>query len=128
MTDADSDGCHITNLVLAFLVKYMPDLIKNGHVYTIDAPLFMANGPSFRVYGMSRNEVEKKMRAQKCKQYTITRLKGWGECDAEDLSALCVSPKTRKLIQMKWDDETMETLEQTMAGDSEFRKILLDVK
>ena len=128
MTDADSDGCHITNLVLAFLVKYMPDLIKNGHVYTIDAPLFMANGPSFRVYGMSRNEVEKKMRDQKCKQYTITRLKGWGECDAEDLSALCVSPKTRKLIQMKWDDETMETLEQTMAGDSEFRKILLDVK
>ena len=128
MTDADSDGCHITNLVLAFLVKYMPDLIKNGHVYTIDAPLFMANGPSFRVYGMSRNEVEKKMREQKCKQYTITRLKGWGECDAEDLSALCVSPKTRKLIQMKWDDSTLESLEQTMAGDSEFRKILLDVK
>ena len=128
MTDADSDGCHITNLVLAFLVKYMPDLIKNGHVYTIDAPLFMANGPSFRVYGMSRNEVEKKMRDQKCKQYTITRLKGWGECDAEDLSALCVSPKTRKLIQMKWDDSTIDTLEQTMAGDSEFRKILLDVK
>lgn len=126
--DADPDGAHITNLVLAFLVKYMPELIKNGHVYTIDAPLFMANGPSFRVYGMSRNEVEKKMRDQKCKQYTITRLKGWGECDAEDLSALCVSPKTRKLIQMKWDDETMETLEQTMAGDSEFRKILLDVK
>ena len=128
MTDADSDGCHITNLVLAFLVKYMPDLIKNGHVYTIDAPLFMANGPSFRVYGMSRNEVEKKMRDQKCKQYTITRLKGWGECDAEDLATLCISPKTRKLIQMKWDDSTIDTLEQTMAGDSEFRKILLDVK
>ena len=118
MTDADSDGCHITNLVLAFLVKYMPDLIKNGHVYTIDAPLFMANGPSFRVYGMSRNEVEKKMRDQKCKQYTITRLKGWGECDAEDLATLCISPKTRKLIQMKWDDSTIDTLEQTMAGDS----------
>lgn len=128
MTDKDDDGSHITNLVLAFLIKYMPELIKNGHVYTIDAPLFLANGPSFRVYGMSRNEVEKKMRDQKCKQYTITRLKGWGECDADDLANLCVSPKTRKLIQMKWDDETMETLEQTMAGDSEFRKILLDVK
>lgn len=128
MTDKDDDGSHITNLVLAFLIKYMPDLVKNGHVYTIDAPLFLANGPSFRVYGMSRNEVEKKMRDQKCKQYTITRLKGWGECDAEDLATLCISPKTRKLIQLKWDDSTIETLEQTMAGDSEFRKILLDVK
>ena len=126
--DADSDGAHITNLVLAFLIKYMPDLIKNGHVYTIDAPLFLANGANDRVYGNSRNEVVKKMKERGCKQYTITRLKGWGECDADDLANLCVSPKTRKLIQMKWDDSTMETLEQTMAGDSEFRKILLDVK
>jgi DNA gyrase/topoisomerase IV subunit B len=106
----------------------MPDLVKNGHVYTIDAPLFLANGANDRVYGNSRNEVVKKMKERGCKQYTITRLKGWGECDADDLANLCVSPKTRKLIQMKWDDETMETLEQTMAGDSEFRKILLDVK
>lgn len=128
MTDADSDGLHITNLVLAFLIKYMPDLVKNGHVYTIDAPLFLANGANDRVYGNSRNEVVKKMKERGCKQYTITRLKGWGECDADDLANLCVSPKTRKLIQMKWDDSTIEALEQTMAGDSEFRKILLDVK
>ncbi len=128
MTDADSDGLHITNLVLAFLIKYMPDLVKNGHVYTIDAPLFLANGANDRVYGNSRNEVVKKMKERGCKQYTITRLKGWGECDADDLANLCVSPKTRKLIQMKWDDSTIDTLEQTMAGDSEFRKILLEVK
>lgn len=128
LTDADPDGLHITNLVLAFLLKYMPDLVKNGHVYTVDSPLFMANGASARVYGNSRNEVEKKMKEAKCKQYTITRLKGWGECNADDLATLCISPKTRKLIQMKYDDKTLETLEQTMAGDSEFRKVLLDVK
>lgn len=128
LTDADPDGLHITNLVLAFLLKYMPDLVKNGHVYTVDSPLFMANGASARVYGNSRNEVEKKMKEAKCKQYTITRLKGWGECNADDLATLCISPKTRKLIQMKYDDKTLETLEQTMAGDSEFRKVLLEVK
>lgn len=128
LTDADPDGLHITNLVLAFLLKYMPDLVKNGHVYTVDSPLFMANGASARVYGNSRNEVEKKMKEAKCKQYTITRLKGWGECNADDLATLCISPKTRKLIQMKYDEKTLETLEQTMAGDSEFRKVLLEVK
>lgn len=128
LTDADPDGLHITNLVLAFLLKYMPDLVKNGHVYTVDSPLFMANGANARVYGNSRNEVEKKMKDAKCKQYTITRLKGWGECNADDLATLCISPKTRKLIQMKYDEKTLETLEQTMAGDSEFRKVLLEVK
>lgn len=127
MCDSDSDGSHIVNLILSFLIKYMPDLIKNGHVYTIDAPLFVANGANCRAYGNTRNEVEKKMKEAKCKQYTITRMKGWGECNADDLATLCISPKTRKLIQMKYDDKTLETLEQTMAGDSEFRKVLLEV-
>lgn len=126
--DADVDGLHITNLVLAFLIKYMPDLIKNGHVYTIDAPLFLANGANDRVYGNSRNEVEQKMKKLGCKQFTITRLKGWGECDAEDLSTLCISPKTRKLIQMKWDDEVVRTLEKTMGKEGrDDRKELLGV-
>lgn len=128
MTDADTDGLHITNLILAFIIKYMPDLIKNGHVYTIDAPLFLANGANDRVYGNSRNEVEAKMKKLGCKQYMITRLKGWGECDAEDLATLCVSPKTRKLIQMKWDDTAIETLEKTMSKEGkDDRKTLLGV-
>lgn len=126
--DADTDGLHITNLLLAFFIKYMPDLIKNGHVYTIDAPLFIANGANDRVYGNSRNEVEAKMKKLGCKQYMITRLKGWGECDAEDLATLCVSPKTRKLIQMKWDDTAIETLEKTMSKEGkDDRKTLLGV-
>ena len=128
LTDADTDGLHITNLLLAFFIKYMPDLIKNGHVYTIDAPLFLANGANDRVYGNSRNEVETKMKKLGCKQYMITRLKGWGECDAEDLATLCVSPKTRKLIQMKWDDTAIETLEKTMSKEGkDDRKTLLGV-
>ena len=128
LTDADTDGLHITNLLLAFFIKYMPDLIKNGHVYTIDAPLFLANGANDRVYGNSRNEVEAKMKKIGCKQFTITRLKGWGECDAEDLATLCISPKTRKLIQMKFDDTTVATLEKTMAKEGrDDRKTLLGV-
>lgn len=126
--DADTDGLHITNLLLAFFIKYMPDLIKNGHVYTIDAPLFLANGANDRVYGNSRNEVETKMKKRGCKQFTITRLKGWGECDAEDLATLCISPKTRKLVQVKFDDTTVDTLEKTMGKEGrDDRKTLLGV-
>lgn len=126
--DSDVDGQHITNLITAFFVKYMPDLIKNGHLYIIDAPLFVANSAKHKVYGMTRKEVDNKMKALKCNDYTITRLKGWGECTAEQLSELCLNPKTRKLIQINWDDAIEKACIDTMGEDTAFRKELLGVK
>ena len=125
--DADSDGGHISNLCTAFFVNYMPDLIKNGHLYIIDAPLFVANGSKTKAYGMTRKEVENKMKAQKCSDYTITRLKGWGECTPEQLSEICLNPKTRKLIQVKWTDATEKACEDTMGEGTAFRKELLGI-
>lgn len=127
LTDADSDGGHISNLCTAFFVNYMPDLIKNGHLYIIDAPLFVANGAKTKAYGMTRKEVENKMKAQKCSDYTITRLKGWGECTPEQLSEICLNPKTRKLIQVKWTDATEKACEDTMGEGTAFRKELLGI-
>ena len=127
LTDADSDGGHISNLCTAFFVNYMPDLIKNGHLYIIDAPLFVANGSKTKAYGMTRKEVENKMKAQKCSDYTITRLKGWGECTPEQLSEICLNPKTRKLIQVKWTDATEKACEDTMGEGTAFRKELLGI-
>lgn len=126
--DSDVDGQHITNLITAFFVRYMPDLIKNGHLYIIDAPLFVANSAKHKVYGMTRKEVDNKMKALKCNDYTITRLKGWGECTAEQLSELCLNPKTRKLIQINWDDAIEKACIDTMGEDTAFRKELLGVK
>lgn len=128
LTDADTDGGHITNLVTAFFVNYMPDLIKNGHLYIIDAPLFMATGAKNKVFGMTRGEVDKQMKALKCSDYTVTRLKGWGECTSEQLSEICLNPKTRKLIQIKWTDITEKACEDTMGEDTAFRKELLGIK
>lgn len=127
LSDADVDGQHIANLCLAFFVNYMPDLIKNGHVYIIDAPLFIATSAKHKVFGMTRAEVDKQMKALKCADYTVTRLKGWGETSADQLSELCLNPKTRKLIQVKWTDVTEEKCEQTMGGDVAFSKKLLGV-
>ena len=79
----------------------MPDLIKNGHLYIIDAPLFMATGSKQKVFGMTRGEVDKQMKALKCSDYTVTRLKGWGECTSEQLSEICLNPKKEGVILIK---------------------------
>lgn len=127
LSDADVDGQHIANLCLAFFINYMPDLVKNGHVYIIDAPLFIATSAKHKVFGMTRAEVDAQMKKLKCADYTVTRLKGWGETSPEQLSELCLSPKTRKLIQVKWTDATAMMCEQTMGGDVAFRKELLGI-
>lgn len=125
--DSDTDGGHITNLITAFFVNYMPDLIKNGHLYIIDAPLFVATGAKTKAYGMTRKEIDNKMKELKCSDYTITRLKGWGECSPEQLSELCLNPKTRKLIQVNWTDATEKACEDTMGEGTAFRKELLGI-
>ena len=128
LADSDVDGQHIQCLVLAFFVKYMPDLIKNGHVYIIDAPLFVATGAKQKVYGLARAEVDNKMKKLKCSDYIVSRLKGWGECNSQLLSELCLNPKTRKLIQLQWSDDLPDKCEQIMGKDSLYRKELLGVK
>lgn len=127
LSDADVDGQHIANLCLAFFINYMPDLVKNGHVYIIDAPLFIATSAKHKVFGMTRAEVDAQMKKLKCNDYTVTRLKGWGETSPEQLSELCLNPKTRKLIQIKWTTDTEKMCENTMGGDVAFRKELLGI-
>lgn len=127
MADSDVDGMHICNLCTAFFINYMPDLIKNGHLYIIDAPLFVATSAKHKAYGMTRAEVDKKMKDLKCSDYTVSRLKGWGEASVEQLSELCLNPKTRKLIQLKWTKNTEKSCEDVMGEDTEFRKELLGI-
>lgn len=128
LSDADVDGEHIQCLVLAFFVKYMPDLIKQGHVYIVDQPLFIANGNKCKAYGMTRAEVDNKMKKMKCSDYIVSRLKGLGECSPALLSELCLNPNTRKLIQIKWTENLPDICEQIMGNDSAYRKELLGVK
>lgn len=128
LMDADTDGSHIKNLVLSFLVTYIPELIKKGFVFLIDAPLFVGTSVNEKVFGKTRNEVDIKMAKKGIKKYNVSRLKGWGEAGAEELSELCLSPDTRKLIQLKWSDDAETTIRQVMGDDSSVRKEMLGVR
>ena len=127
LADSDVDGSHIQCLVLSFFVNYMPDLIKNGHLYIIDAPLFIASSAKNKVYGMTRAEVDSKMRKLSCKDYTVLRMKGWGETNPEQLNELCLNPETRHLMQLQWTDDLPEVINKIMGAESNFRKELLGI-
>ena len=128
LSDADVDGMHIQCLVLSFFVNYMPELIKNGHLYIIDAPLFVASSAKNKAYGMTRAEVERKMKQDKISDYTILRMKGWGEANADQLSELCLETKSRNLIQLKWTEDLPKIINKVMGSESDFRKEMLGLK
>lgn len=128
MCDSDFDGSHITNLLLSFFIKYMPQLIKNGHLYAVDAPLFIGNSAKCRKYGMTRAEVDNKMKQEGIKDYDVLRVKGWGEANNNQISELCLDKKTRKLKQIVWTDDLEKVLNQTMGDDVAYRKKLLGIE
>ena len=109
-------------------ITYMPKLIQNGHVYVVDAPLFIGNSAKGKKFGMTRTDVDNQMKADGIKDYDILRLKGWGECTAEQLSELCLDKKTRKLKQIVWTEDADDMLNKTMGDDVTYRKRLLGVE
>lgn len=123
--DADVDGFHIQNLALTFLITYMPDLIKNGHVYVLRSPLFVAASASYRAYGMTRSEVEQKMKKKGINKFDILRIKGLGETNVEQFHELYLSPETRTIVQLKLDEDGISTVDKIMGEDVSVRRSLL---
>jgi DNA gyrase/topoisomerase IV subunit B len=105
----------------------MPDLIKNGHVYVVDAPLFIGNSAKGKKFGMTRTDIDNQMKTAGIRDYDVLRLKGWGECTAEQLSELCLDKATRKLKQIQWTGTTEDMLNKTMGRDVAYRKKLLGI-
>lgn len=98
ISDKDIDGLHIRNLNLIFLYKFYPDLIKKGHIYIVDAPLFVVKTSKKSYYAWSieeRNAITAKLTAK----YEITRYKGLGEMNPEQLYETCLNKQNRKLYQ-----------------------------
>ena len=81
-TDADDDGMHIRLLVLTFLLKFYPDLIRGGHVYILETPLFRVKGPKESRYCFTREE--KDAAVAQMKKVEITRFKGLGEISSKE--------------------------------------------
>lgn len=108
MTDADTDGAHIQNLLINFFYKKMKPLIEQGHVYVACPPLY-------RVHKMVKRQTveefawnEQELEAAKKKigsGYTISRYKGLGEMDADQLWRTTMNPQYRKLIKLKIEDD-----------------------
>ena len=130
MSDADVDGGHIQFLLLLFFNKLYSDLIKNGHIYVAVPPLYRAKKGNNVIY--LKNEAEKtdKFPTKKSEEgWTISRFKGLGEMDPEQLWETTMNPKTRSVIQIKYDDTLPLSADEVfnlLGGDnSSFRKMFL---
>jgi DNA gyrase subunit B len=125
MADADPDGKHIATLLIGFFVKYYDGLVKDGKIYIVRSPLFRGYFKNKYEYGFTAKEVLKKF--PKGASVQLTRLKGHGEANPEDVRKYALDPKTRKLLQVKWGPDIRDTLQQILGSDASYRKEMVSV-
>lgn len=121
MTDADVDGAHISTLLLTFLYRFMPDLIKEGYVYLAQPPLYKLDKNKKVWYAYSDEELDSILQeVGRDGNNKIQRYKGLGEMDAEQLWETTMDPEHRILLRVTMDEETTSELDltfTTLMGD-----------
>ena len=103
--DADVDGSHIRNLLYTFIWNFCPELILDGHVYALVAPLYkITKGKDTYIYLKDDNALEEYREQNKNSKYTVNRMKGLGEMDADETEQTLINPATRTLKQITVED------------------------
>lgn len=131
MTDADVDGAHIATLMLTFIYRFMPELIKQGHVYLAKPPLYKLEKGNKVWYAYSDDELNKILdEVGRDQNNKIQRYKGLGEMDADQLWETTMDPERRILLRVNMDEENEAEIDltfNTLMGDKvEPRRIFIE--
>lgn len=144
LSDADVDGSHIQVLLLTLFFRHFPKLIETGHLYIAKPPLFRVDAPArgkkpaAKLYALDEGELTAmldKLRKEGAREsaWTISRFKGLGEMNAEQLWDTTLNPETRRLLQVGFEatgfTETVNALTKLMGkGEAQARRDLMELR